>query len=377
MRAITRAAAHGGTALAGATVHAPELARLRVVAERAINELGTGPLQPTGAVRDALAAGRLIRTGDPARLDALEHVLRTGTIDRSTAHVVGGGVNGPRSRYAIDSGTPTPVSAVEKPVDAQAAQEELAWKLGRELGIDHLMPAVARRANGDALIEFRAGTSLSAAGTKTVHDLDVALATSYLADAQLHLSPTEAAQAGRVDRQLLQFVDYLVANNDRHLTNGLEDITASGKVTFLDFGMMSRGALANGGSELRPTMRSFQGSTAAPHVDLDPDVVAYIRQRLTPGRIAELHTEVFEAAGIGRPSPGTLGEQLYVGAKGPSFRMGMQHRLDHVLKTSGYDHAISQGDELLDPKEQVDNRAVARGLGAVRNAFMDAAGGGW
>ena len=375
---LTHGVAHDAAAVAEGVVQvAPKLARLRVVAERAVTELGAAPGAPTGAVRDALDAGRLIRSGDPARLDALERVLREGSIDRSTAHVVGGGVNGTRSRYAIDAGAGSSALAVEKPVNAQAAQEQFAWKLGRELGIDHLLAAVGWRPNGDALIEFRPGISLAKAGVASVHDLDVAVATSYLADTRLHLTPTESAQAARIDRQLLQFVDYLVANNDRHLNNGLVDIADSGKVTFLDYGMMARGAVAHGGSELRPTMRSFQGSGPAPHVELDPDVIAYIRARLTPARIDALHREVFEAQGIARPSPGTIGEKLYVGAKSPDFRTGMQHRLAQVLDHGGYDHAVSQGDEILDPAEQVDNRAVARGVGAVRNAFMDAAGGGW
>lgn len=338
-------------------------------AAEALELLGTDPLRPTGAVRDALAAGRLVRTGAPEVLDHTEHVLRSGPIDVSARTPVGGGINGMLFRVGIAddtvAGAPK-LQAVEKSASAQAAQEELGWKLARTLGIDHIVPPVARRADGVARIEFRSGDSLSKAGIQTTQDLDEALTASYLDDAALALSPTEAAQAARIDRQLLQTFDYLLANNDRHLGNALYD-AARGQLSFIDSGHAGRGAVRNIGTALEPSLRGFQAGTHGGRVQLDPAVVEYLRARVTPDDLRAVHASVFEQSGIAGPQFGSIGAKFIDEVRSPMFREDMVRRLQQVLDTGGYTHRAYAAEQLVEM--DLGFHRNPQGLAAVKGQF--------
>ncbi|MCZ4496915.1 MAG: hypothetical protein JWM25_1500 [Thermoleophilia bacterium] len=325
----------------------------------------------TSVVGDALTHGQLLRSQPAQALDHLEQVLAHGQVDPLSAISVGGGVNGRRFRMLLDDPAQpgTKLWAVRKPAEAQAAQEEFSWKLGRELGVDHLMPAVARRADGAAWIEYKPGGSLSAGGITNTAALDGALERSYAADAVLQLGAQDAALAARTDRQLLQVLDYVLANSDRHLGNGLYD-ARTGALSFIDYGHMGRGTALDGASRLSPGLREFQAGNAGGEVKIDAPVLDYIRARLTPDRIRALHAETFHAPGIETPKAGSMGARMFGQVNGPAFREGIVARLDQVLQHGSYRHVVADGDVITDLEDPgaVLERAV--GLNEVRRAMM-------
>jgi hypothetical protein len=363
MRALTHAATPADRIAARTTAELTPAARPSDDATR-----------PTGPVADALAGGRLLLTRGDDELDRLEAMLRSGRIDASERIRVGSGLNGELFRVRVHDPLDEAAPArwvVEKSAGGQAAQEEFGWRLARALGIDHLVAAAIRRADGAARIEYKAGRSLTMSGQHTADDLERALTVRYFDDAErLGISEDEARQAARIDRQLLQVFDYLLANNDRHGGNGVYD-AISGAVTFIDSGHAGRGALAvNGGTTLEPALRMYQAGNAGGRIDLDPVVVDYLRRRLTPERIRELHAEVFEAPGIAGPEPRSVGERFIGLVRSRDYREGIVARLDNVLETGGYTHRRYDGDAggELPPLagERLDG---VRGFRDVRNAL--------
>jgi hypothetical protein len=348
------------------------------VPEAAVVEAATTTVRPTGPVADALDGVRLLFTRGDDELDRLEQLLRTGPIDESERLPVGGGMNGEQYRVRVhDPLAPDapPRWVVEKSAGAQAAQEEFGWRLARAMGIDYLVPAAIRRADGAARIEFAAGRSLNQSGIYDAEGLERALAARYFDDAErLGLSEDEARQAARIDRQLLQVFDYLLANNDRHGGNGLYD-AATGALAFIDSGHAGRGALTtNGGTTLEPALRSYQAGSQGGRVDLDPAVVEYLRRRLTPERIRELHAEVFDATGIAGPERGSYGEKFIGHVRSPDYREGIVARLDNVLETGGYTHRKYDGDAAGHLPPLADHRLD--GVRGFKNVRVALHGGG-
>lgn len=334
--------------------------------------LGDEPLRPTGALRAALDARRLLRTGSDDVLDGLERMLRTGRIDDSERRAVGEGMNGVLYRVRVhDPAAPgaSPTWVVEKPAGAQAAQEELGWRLARALGIDHLVPAAVRREDGTARIMLRPGEALSLAGIHDVRHLEQALAAGHLRDAALGVDVLGSAQSARIERQLLQVFDYLLANNDRRAANGLYD-AATGTLSFIDSGHAGRGTLQhNGGSVLEPALQAFQAGRGGGRVDLDPVVVDYLRRRLRPEDVRAIHRTVFDDPEIAGPAGRTIGERFIGHVRSDGYREGMVQRLEHVLESGGYSHAPYRGDAAGELPPLLDERANVRGLGAVRRQF--------
>jgi hypothetical protein len=330
------------------------------------------------AVSDALARGRLLHGRGDAQVARIERILGSGDVDEASRRPFGDGMNGPLARVKVaDPADPfaEPTLVVEKPASAQAAQEELGWRLAKAMGIDHLVAAVVRRADGTARIEFRSGVGLSQAGVIDIAALDKELARAYLHDASLGLTAAEAAHAGRVERQLLQVFDYLLANNDRRPPNGLVDAVEG--VTFIDTGHAGRGALPqNGGTTSRPALHMFQAGKDGGRVEIDAEVVAYLRSRLTSGSLADMHSAVFDAPGIAGPLPHTIGERFAIYARSPAFRDGMSTRLDHLFETGGYTHHGWKPDTAGELPPLVDDRRIAeaRGLGGVRGAMRGPGG---
>lgn len=374
-------AAMASTAAAGAQTASTSAAHAVQFADgaAAVAQLGTSPLKPTGAVADALTAGRLLRTSGDETLDAMEQVLRTGAIDRTNAVPVGAGINGELHRVQITSADGArSVWAVEKPAAGQAAQEEFAWKLARAMGIDHYVPAVARRADGMARIQFREGTNLSVNRITDAATLEHALADSYLRDTTLKLTSQEAAQAARIDRQLLQTFDYLLANNDRHLGNALYD-AKTGALSLIDHGHSGRGALSmNRGTQLEPSLRALQVAPGGGVNQLDPAVVQYLRQRLDDSTIRSLHDGVYEAADIARPPAGTIGASFEHAVRGREAVDGITARLRSVQSSGEYTSRAYRGDNgvlpgfgapPIDPGDLMGRVQNVQGLRAARAAF--------
>lgn len=382
--AARRAFVIAGTHEAGSVTARSFASRAEALADAAgaIAELGTGPLQPTGRVAAALERGQLLRTGDPAMLNEVEQTLRAGTVHTATKTRVGSGMNGTLYRYDVERADAASVAArhevaVEKPAAAQAAQEEFAWQLARELGIDHLVAAVARRSDtGSAFIRFADGSRLSDAGIADVTSLEQALTASYLADASLGLTRSEAAQAGRIDRQLLQTYDYLLANNDRHAANGAIADAAAGRITMFDQSSLGQGAVGRGATALRPSLRMYQAGENGGEIALDDAVVGYLRRRLRPERITELHRSVLRESPVPGPPPGSEAERTLGYASSPEFERGMRDRLDQVLTHGRYSYVadLESGLRVADGGNPMDN---AQGFAQVRAAAagLDGFGG--
>ncbi len=366
--ATPRAAATSVAAATKVASHPP----LYADAAAALELLGSRPIQPTGAVADALGAGRLLRTGTDEALDGLERMLRHGRIDSSERRLVGSGMNGDLYRVRVhDPDVPAapPTWVVEKDAGAQAAQEEFGWRLARAMGIDHLVAAAIRREDGVARIVFRPGRGVTLTGVTDVPRLEQALAKSYLDDATLGLDATQAAQAARIDRHLLQVFDYLIANNDRSGSNALYD-SLTRLFTFFDSGHAGRGELAvNGGTTLEPVLQLFQAGTGGGHVDIDPTVVDYLRRRLTPERINRLHEQVFAAPGIAGPKTRSIGERFIGHVSSDRYRAGIVARLEHLTTTGGYDHRPYVGDLAGELPPLVRDRPNARGVHNARTMF--------
>lgn len=336
--------------------------------------LSTPATRVTGPVADALAAGRLLRTGSDDALDQLEGVLLLGRIDDTHRTTIGAGMNGTITSVHIHdplSPSAPPMLAVEKSASAQAAQEELGWRLARAMGIDYLVAAAMRRADGTARIVFKPGESLSTIGIRDADQLERVLSVHYVdhADA-LGLTADEAAQAARIDRQMLQVFDYLLANIDRHSGNARYD-AVSGAVSFVDSGHAARGALAvNGGTTLEPALRNFQAGLGGGTVELDTEVVELLRARLTPARIRGIHAAVYDAKGIAGPEYGSYGERFLVHTRADSFREGIVARFQHVLDHGSYTHRRYDGDAAGDlAKRDIHDMPNVQGLRAARAMF--------
>ena len=325
-------------------------------------------MQPL-ALRRAAAAYAGDATRVRAEIAELERVLHDGTPVPGSQVTIGGGMNGTRTKVLLADPlhrlADTP--AVEKSVAQQAAQERFGWRVAQALGIDHLFAAVAQRADGSVGIEFRPGVTLREAGITTVEQLQSAIERMHLAAGA---TESQARDRARIDRQLFQVYDYVLANSDRHLGQGMAD-AISGVVSFVDQGNMGRGAILEGASILRPALREFQAGPHGGTVDIDPDVVDLVRERLTPDRLRTLHTGVFADPSVATPPAGTIGNEYLAEVNGFEFREGSVKRLEQVLEHGSYEHAPEAADPILHAAPPEERLANARGVGAVKGAFFD------
>ena len=187
-------------------------------------------------------------THDPRRMFAsvrawqdatvAERTLSRGTM-RSTAQATYAGgsdnVNG-RLRVVklVDAHSSQRMKAIIKPISAGGAQERFAYEFAASIGAEHLLPRVGRRADGAAAIEFVPGTGLAASGIYNANQLERAFRRS-VRRALPDIPQAEVNRRARVDRQLTQVLDYLLANGDRNGNNGLVD-ARTGRVTLIDHG---------------------------------------------------------------------------------------------------------------------------------------------
>lgn len=188
------------------------------------------------------------------------------------------------------------VEALVKGPNAQAAEEEYAWKIAQALEIEHLVPAAVRRPDGSVYVEMVPGEQWSERGLHRSTHVEQSLERHYGA---LGLDPQAAVAAARRDTQLLRFYDYLLANFDRHSGNGLVD-ARTGAIWLIDNGLIGSDVRMayEGRDALRPLLGyGFQDPGRSGVVHLDNDVVELIRTRLTPERIISAHRTLTAPAG--------------------------------------------------------------------------------
>lgn len=275
-----------------------------------------------------LRQGRLLRSRDPAELDATERLLSTGrSVEGTAGHIQSAArnnINGALDTLDVSDGTHQ-IGVVRKGLSAQAPQEWFGWQVARLTGIDHLYPVVGRRADGAAFIERVGGAEFGKAGVNSKADLRGALSAWYRQHGS-DLPAGEQAKWARIDYQLSQFADYLLANNDRHTGNGLYD-RAAGELHMIDFGHIGRG---HKDAPLAPNMRRTFMQGRGNHVTLDAETLRLIRERVTPDALRMLHREAFVRAKVD-----THSEALQFWRSDRSLR-GVLARLDHVQSTGGF-----------------------------------------
>lgn len=338
------------------------------IATQAVDAAGAGPLRPTGAVRDALAAGKLVGSRSDTELDSIERLLATGTPDPSTRRPIGNGMNDVRYATVLRGPDGTSIDAVSKPESAQGTQEAFSWQLARSMGIDHRVVPAARDSDGTAHIAFVPGVSLFEGKVRDARSMEIALTQSHLAS-DAPLPAAEAAQAARIESQLMQVFDYVLANSDRHGGNGIVD--ARSGVTLIDQGHVGRGQ-AGRPDVLVPGMRStYLGSTREP-VRIDPEVIDFLARRLDETTLRGIHQDSFRGA---RPVS-TQGEhgRFNSFAASSTFIDGAVARLRHVIDAGEFQFG-DPGETMVAPLRAVDDPPMGAGLRGVRNGIHQGHGG--
>jgi len=289
------------------------------------------PLEERALVTDAKTARSLSGAVPTFEADVLD-TLRRGKTDATTWSVIpasGDNFNGDVKKVTVidPNNAGHRVPTVRKPPAGQAAQEMVYTSLAGKLGVGHLSAAATRRADGSLSAELVAGAPFWNGGVHSTGDVDRTLADRYqkLFPA---LSRTEAGRAARTDRQLLQVLDWLVANNDRHMGNGIVDAQHA-VLYMIDHGFSGRGETAN---PLVPELKAtYQGWEALR--TLDPDTIAVLRARLTPLDLTQAHAELLAPAGE-ISDPAAL--QRLREDRSLDYLSRMQQRLDHVQETGTY-----------------------------------------
>lgn len=278
-------------------------------------------LRSRATTMDAWRAALLIgRTGaDDLPRHALDGVLANGLIVPGTVRKLDGGSspNGLRRAILTSADGSAGVEAVLK--RETAAQEEFGYLMARALGIEHLVPAVSRRSDGRAAIQFIYGRTLDLAGISDGAGVRRALDGWYRT--QRGMSPERAAAAAEVDHELLAFLDWLTANRDRKATNAMQD-ALDDSLWFIDSGGMLRGELED---VLRPRLKDalYVTDPGTPNrIVLSPRTRSIIAERLTPEALREAH------AVLRRPLPGPKASHRRLVLE----RAGSDHQLDRLLQ---------------------------------------------
>ncbi|MBC7644226.1 MAG: hypothetical protein H7123_03800 [Thermoleophilia bacterium] len=304
------------------------------------------PLEERALVTDAATARAMSGTVPSFEAD-VQDTLKRGVPDPDTWSVIptaGGNFNGDVKKVVLidPNNAGHRVPTIHKPPAGQAAQEMVFTSLVNRLGVGHLAAAAARRHDGSLAAELVAGVPFWNGGVGSAGDMDRVLTDHYQ---QLFpaLSRTEAGAAARVDRQLLQVADWLVANNDRHRGNGIVD-AGRALVYLIDHGFSGRGETADALiPELKATYQGWQNIR-----QLDADTVAVLRERLAPTDITTAHAELLAPAGD-IADPAAL--QRLREDRSLDYLSRMQQRLAHVQETGTYSWvSIADDAQPLDPR---------------------------
>ncbi|MCW2959860.1 MAG: hypothetical protein JWM90_247 [Thermoleophilia bacterium] len=269
-----------------------------------------------------------LRRSDQAQ-EQIRTTLRSGRITHSPNKAsVSGGVNGALDTVNIvNRHTGAHTKAVLKPISGGGAQELFGYEVARAMKIEHLVPAVGRRSDGTAAMEFRSGKLFSQTGIHDSRSLEDAFQKSHA------IRDPEAAEAviarrAHVDRQLVQTFDYLIANGDRHGNNALFD-SKRGIVSLIDNGLMDRYDPKSGAPQVR---MDFQGGVTAEigadfvtTMKLDEEVVSILQHTD--------RTHLKRAFGqMLRDQSGAKSVGSYARASKPEFLEQIMGRLDDALK---------------------------------------------
>jgi hypothetical protein len=231
----------------------------------------------------------------------VERVLAHGVLDEEHARVLANdGFNGDLRLDRFVLAGQGAADAVMKLPHQQAAQEAFEYGLSREIGAAHLFAPVALRADHSAATAFIAGTEFGKAGVTNVATLEAALRRGAAARSGAVEGAALVQHTARVERQLLQYLDWLVANDDRHVRNGMVANDAATGVQMIDHGAAGVGDLAPG--RVRPFLRvDFQGDVGRTgrwrgleRTVLEPDALTAIRQ-LDADTIRRVHAETVGA----------------------------------------------------------------------------------
>ncbi len=227
----------------------------------------------------------------------IEQVLAHGVRDDEHARVLANdGFNGDLRLDRFVLAGHGSADAVMKLPHQQAAQEAFEYGLSREIGAAHLFAPVALRGDHSAATAFVAGTEFGKAGVTDVATLEAALRRGVAARSGAMEGAQFVQHTARVERQLLQYLDWLVANDDRHNRNGVVANDAATGVQMIDHGAAGVGDLAPG--RVRPFLRvDYQGDVGRTgrwrgleRTVLEPDALAAIRQ-LDSDTIRRIHAE--------------------------------------------------------------------------------------
>ena len=291
---------------------------------------GLGMLGPDGRIK-------LLRERTPQALDGLENLLANGRIKPGSEQLLSDkGVNGQLKSMLIESrdGTQS-VRAIERLPKAESLQEDFAWQVARRLGIDYLFPGVAQRAGappGTMMIEMVPGKQLKKLGIENSAQLEKVVH-SFYAKNHPELGKAGIAKAARIDVQLLQSFDYILANYDRHTANAMADL-ATGQAHFIDNGLVA--AAEDPLNPLKPTLQHGlqAGLGKKGKVKLDPETVEVLRQRLTPDDLTSIHSRL-DPAVDGVPAL----DRVFLGvARSDFYRDNMVMRRNSLISNAGYSY---------------------------------------
>lgn len=236
------------------------------------------------------AIGRALpESRSAADIGRLTQILRSAGDDLEIIARTRPGVGGTLAISRIaDSATGAVHEIVTK--SSQGAAEVAGSALAQILGIDHLVPVAVQHGTDGARMLRMPGIEAEAAAVRGA-DMLVVLRRARLARVAPHLDSQVRGRVARMEIELAQSLDYLLANGDRHARNVLVD-TASGHVSFIDFGASGDSRLAAryvpGGGTLVPKLdETFQG--AGRRVALSADTLEWIRSRLSDDVLRSWH----------------------------------------------------------------------------------------
>lgn len=296
------------------------------------------PLGGPAGIEQASQGARLLRTRDPAAIDAVEELLRTGPIrwDGRKVGSVDGNYNGELALVRVGEGA-RQLDAVYKPPDAMAAQESFAWQGGRLLGIDHTMAAAARRDRG-VLIEFVPGAPppRSAYGSDIVEEH----LRSWYSHNMPWVADGAARAAARTDLDLMRASTFVLGNEDVHGGNVLLDAARGGAVV-PDNGHLAPGReLLFEGEPVGPPLRHFVLRSAGDRsgvVKLGDEAREWLAVRLDPAALRELHATELANESV----QGLNGERLarLQAVQRPGYVDGVIARWQHLVDTGAFRYA--------------------------------------
>lgn len=189
------------------------------------------------------------------------------------------------------------------------------------IGLDHFVPLAVPQAADGARMLFRPGVELRKLADVSAEDL-VQIRAARLARVAPQLDVATRQRVAKMEIELLQTIDYLLANSDRHRGNILVDI-ATGEISFIDQGAIGDGEFwqkFTGGSPLRPKLNPLiQGADG--HTSLSTDTIEWLTSRLDD--------QVIDEWMAGNP----LGTARLT-------RDGVVDRLGEVMRRGSFDYAV-------------------------------------